>query len=339
MANLSVTGLENQLLDQVFQKRNSANGSLSQRQRTLVQYAFRDFVNYFLKLDRQAQSAIQQANPTLPQNTVLSTTGLHLDIRMEAYDTNKIQAQGQPVSVHKQEDINGAATCIEVYTPETDANGATTYHVTAIKLAVSLNQVAQNPEPGNSTQVTQVSNTTGSGSSGDGLQDFLNRSPQSGSAGVEFWHYHNDDAMELLEEEERLQDWRDEQHLQELIAAAYEILSYLQSMKIKAAFDMTEEEKETMLNALQNDPAEVAQKVLQQFIKKKRLELEMLRKELKDRQEATEHAHQINHLQAQFERLLNFYDHAQKLLETQKLDRGHLQDLLNTLPTLSSTAA
>jgi hypothetical protein len=331
MAGMTITGLETQLLDKVF----ASGPSLPTTQRTLVQYAFRDFVNYFLELDKQAKATAQQNNPFAQNPTFLTTKGLHLDIQVEKYQRDDLPAQGQPVSVHKQENEAGLASLIEVYTPQTDAVGALSYQVTVIKLAITQDNLAQTPQPSTGGQVSQIPNADASGSAGDSLQDFLNRSPYSGSAGTQLWSYQNEDAADLIQEQRRQDDWKYQQHLQLLIDAAYDVLSYLNNDKFKAAFGMTEEEKNFMADAINNDPAEVAKKVLIIFVKKKRMELEMLRKELKDREELIEAQHKTGGAQQQLERILNFFDTAQRTLETQHIEQGYLQKLLDNLDQLN----
>lgn len=301
---MSISRLESQLLQQVESARmeGSTAPSLTPTQRHLVQYAFRDFVNFFLQLEQLAEAARKQkmqamASPSATPAT-LTTTALHLDIRVEAYETES--APTQPVTVHKLQNESGQASLIQVYLPKTDLNGAVSYQVTTLKLAVSLDTLAQTPEMAQGGQTGLLTPVESGGSAGDSLQDFLNRSPHSQTAGHSVWAYQHEDALDLLHEEARLQDWKEQQHLQALIEAAYEIMGYLGSGELQAAFGMSEEEKELMANALERDPAEVAQAVLKSFIRKKRMELEMLRKELKERQEIEEAKHKTERIPPQF---------------------------------------
>lgn len=340
MTNLSVSRLESQLLEQVTQVGQVNNGRtamMDPTKRHMLQYAFRDFVAYFLELDQRAQAQARQNKPQVVNGVALTTTALHLNIQVTAYDVPEASNQGQPLSVHKYENDQGQARLIQLYSSRMNDDGTMSYQVTVIKLAVSLENVAPSPEVGQGSQVGQIPAAEAGGSAGDSLQDFLNRSPYSQTAGTAVWSYQTDDALDLLQEEERLQTWAQEQHMQELIEAAYKIIAYMNANDLEVAFNMDEQDKAIMMNALNNDPAEVAQAVLKSFIRKKRVELDMLRKEIKERQEIEEAKHKLEKVPPQFERILNFFDKVERMLDTQKFDKNALRNMMNALDQLNES--
>ncbi|PIQ24589.1 hypothetical protein COW36_11265 [bacterium (Candidatus Blackallbacteria) CG17_big_fil_post_rev_8_21_14_2_50_48_46] len=345
MSVLSISRLESQLLQQVELARaeGQASPSLSPVQKQMVQYAFQDFVNFFLQLEyladamrRQKQSQLA-SGPSLVGTQALSTTDLHLKIQVSsAYETPATQSRPQqPVTVQKYADEASRGSLIQIYTPFTNAEGVTAYQVTSIQLALRLDALSQNPSLAETTQTGQIPLAAASGSAGQGLDQFFKATDTQAEA--PFWAYENQNAMELLEEEQRLEDWQAQQDLQAMIEAAYQVMAYLHAPELQAAFGMNEEEKEMMMNALQNDPADVAQAVLKTFIRKRCMELEMLRKELKDKQDLEDAKHKIEKVPPQFERILNFFDTTQRLLETQKIDKNALRSLMDAIDKLNQS--
>ncbi|MGE3723920.1 MAG: hypothetical protein AB7I41_00100 [Candidatus Sericytochromatia bacterium] len=346
MTSLSISRLESQLLQQVESARSEglASPALTPTQRNMVQYAFRDFVNYFLQLEYLAEAARKQKQVTTPPPpsssggaVSLTTTDLHLKIQVAAYElpAEVLPAQGQPVTVEKYADENSRASFIQIYTPVINAAGVTSYQVTSVKLALSTEQFSPDPSLANGGQVGQIPPAEASGSAGDSLQQFFERTthPQAQTQ----WSYENEDAMRLLEEEERLQKWQAQQHMDALIDAAYKIMAYMNAQELQVAFGMSEEDKALMMNALNNDPAEVAQAVMKSFIRKRRVELDMLRKELKERQDLEEAKHKIEKVPPQFEKILNFFDKTERMLETQKFDKNALRNMMNALDQLNES--
>lgn len=345
MTNLSVSRLESQLLQQVESAR--AEGAhapaLTPTQRNMVQYAFRDFVNYFLQLEYLAEAARRQrqaANaPAFSSGAPVSltSTDLHLKIQVAAYEVpaEGVSAQGQPVTVQKFADENRRASLIQIYTPFNNAAGITSYQVTSVQLALTMEQVSPDPSLASGGQTGQIPAAEASGSAGDSLQQFFDGAAQAGAETL--WSYENLDAMDLLEEEERLEEWKAQQHMQALIEAAYKVMAYMNTQELQVAFGMSEEDKALMMNALNNDPAEVAQAVLKSFIRKRRVELDMLRKEIKERQDLEEAKHKLEKVPPQFERILNFFDKTERMLDTQKFDKNALRNMMNALDQLNQS--
>ncbi|MBT9548503.1 MAG: hypothetical protein IV090_24125 [Candidatus Sericytochromatia bacterium] len=350
MTNLSISRLESQLLQQVEAARGEglSSPSLTPTQRNMVQYAFRDFVSYFLQLEYLAEAARKQKQVTMPPPpsssggaVSLSTTDLHLKIQVAAYEVpaDVMPAQGQPVTVKKYADESSRASLIEIFTPVINAAGVTSYQVTAVKLALSMEQLSPDPSLASGGQVGLIPAAEASGSAGDSLQQFFERAtdPQAQAQAQPQWSYENEDALALLEEEERLQKWAAEQHMDALIEAAYKIMAYMNANELQVAFGMSEEDKALMMNALNNDPAEVAQAVLKSFIRKRRVELDMLRKEIKERQDLEEAKHKLEKVPPQFEKILNFFDKTERMLDTQKFDKNALRNMMNALDQLNES--
>lgn len=132
-----------------------------------------------------------------------------------------------------------------------------------------------------------------------------------------------------MEEQERLDGWAEEQARQAQLEAAYQVMAFLQGQKIGMAFELTKDERELIANALNMSPDEVTRKALINFIKRKRIELEMLRKELQERQVAAEMAHTIAELQDKVDKLINEFDQMQQELEkNEHVDVEKLRQLM-----------
>jgi len=312
-------------------------------QKELVEYAFKDFVNYFLRLQQEAETAARLNAQSNPQQGPLYASHLHLNVSLEKFaaeDVSAFNAQGVQVSQLKTE--AGFASRIEILSQQTLGDGTISYAVTVLKLAIEMENVSPVLSPMSSTQVSILPVASASGSSGSGLQDFLNRSPYAHQEGQALMEYENEDAIQLLREEERQQDWHSEQQMQALISAAVNILKYLQTFKLKAAFGMTKEESEYIENALENDPAAVVKESIIRFLKKKQIELEMLRKEVQQRLALQRNDAAEAAAFGQFERMINFYNQAQKTLEVQEFDKDTLKNLmiaLDQVNLMSSSAA
>jgi hypothetical protein len=341
MVQLSVSGLENQILDNLSSVSSASNKS----QNTQVQYAFRDFVNYFLELQSQAEIAARLKQASQPQAGLLQATSpkespalqaaaLHLNVQMERHQVDDIESfNGQNVRVTQLKTDQGLARRIEVITPQDMGNGTLSYAVTVIKLAVQTN-LGSTPTVAQTAQVSSLPIAQASASSGGQLQDFLNRSPYA-KPGEALMEYEEDNAMNLLKAEAQWRDLQQEKHVQALINAALELVNYLQEQEYRAAFGLNKDELDLIKKALEKDPAEVGQAALVQFIKKKRIALEMLRKELQQRMELQEQSAQTAAAFAQVERMQNFYNGAKKVLEVQQIEKGKLQQLMGVLEQLN----
>lgn len=344
MAQLSVTGLEQQILSQ-FETAQAPGISARQQQR--IQYAFRDFVDYFLTLQSQAETALRiqqdsaQNTPIGTQETAaLQGVALHLNVQMERYtrpaaetDENPIEANSVQVQQYQAENL--MARRIEVVTPQQLGDGTLGYAVTVIELVVEARTYGQQPPAANGGQVSSLPIAAASATTGQGLQNFLNGSPEEAQNAEVLMQYEDQNAMNIVEAEEQWQALQQEKHLKALMQAMYQLMTYLQIQEYETAFGLSEEESKLLREALERDPAEVVQEALIQFIKKKRIELEMLRKEIQQRLAIQEQSAQKATLFAQLERLINFYGKSQKALEKKKIDVEKLKQLIGAIEQLN----
>lgn len=304
MSSLSVSRLEQQMVDRIFQadpgvkEAIQAETGLSSSQETMARFAFKDFVSYFLHLQQVAQQAKSQ-----PQNTQagapkpLSTLALQLNIEIERYkDVSADEVSGgQPVTVQKMQTEEGAASRIEIRTPQLQSDGSTSYSITVVKLSLQTGDVAFSPMSSTRSGQTgrlSLAEATGQAGGSQQLQDFLDQPRYSNAVGTQIWQAsHN--ASALFEQESREDSWASQEHMQSLIQAAYAVLSQLQTREIGSSFRMTKEEREFFEGALDNAPNEVVRQALTLFIKKKRAELDMLRKKMQEQQQQAAEEHQI----------------------------------------------
>lgn len=343
MAQLSVTGLEQQILSQ-FETAQSSG--ISARQQQHIQFAFRDFVDYFLTLQSQAETAlrIQQdsaqntASPQAP--AALQGVALHLNVQMERYtrpatDADDTPVQANHVKVSQYEAENLMARRIEVVTPQQLGDGTLGYAVTVIELVVEARTYGQQPPVANGGQVSSLPIAAASATTGQSLQNFLNGSPEEAEHAEVLMQYEDQDAMNMVEAEDQWQALQQERHLKALMQAMYQLMAYLQVQEYETAFGLSEEETKLLREALERDPAEVVQAALIQFIKKKRIELEMLRKEIQQRLAIQQKSAQSATVFAQLERLINFYSKSQKALEKKKIDVEKLKQLMGAIEQLN----
>lgn len=333
MNTVSLASLEKQLLGNLFS--NSAPGAsvdeagnrasaligLQQTQTTMVTYAFRDFVDYFLKLDAMAKEAAKKYAQTLPPDSgPLYSANLHLDLRIERYkdvDAAEVESN-QPVSVQKQINDSSVASRIEVYTPEISADGTVSYSITVIKLAISTGDMqlgagaaAHSVTVGNAP-IAQAGATVGGN-----LMSFLDQGDYN-KAAEQVWDYSSDDAMSLVHEQKRLDAAAADLSFRHLVAAAIRLMSYLLTQERNAAFDLTPEEQALVDAAINGDASDVTRKALIKFLQKKRIELEMARKEALERWQSNQDAHKTGPTPEQINRLLNAFEHLQQTLEKEQ---------------------
>ncbi len=344
MAQLSVTGLEQQILSQF---ENAQTPGISARQQQRIQYAFRDFVDFFLTLQSQAETALRiqqdsaQNNPAGPQETAaLQGVALHLNVQMERYTRTATEGAEEPVGannvkVSQYEADHLMARRIEVVTPQELGDGTLGYAVTVIELVVEARTYAPQTNVANGGQVSSLPIAAASATTGQGLQNFLNGSPEEAERAEVLMQYENQNAMNILEAEEEWQTLQQEKHLKALMQAMYQLMNFLQIQEYETAFGLSAEESKLLKEALEKDPAEVVQKALIQFIKKKRIELEMLRKEIQQRLEIQQQSAQTATIFAQLERLINFYGKSQKALEKKKVDVEKLKQLMGAIEQLN----
>lgn len=343
--SLSISALEKQLMDRLFRSGPVADGrsdmaipgSLEQTQEMMTKYAFQDFVSFFMNLESQAKQAAQRAYQDAPSMPgPLYASQLHLDIQIERYkQVGAAEIAGsQPVTVQKLKTDMGLASKIEIRTPELHSDGSVSYTVTLLKLAVSIDEVQPRPDLAQGKVIGAPIIPAVGETAGDDLEEFLNQSAFSGEA-ENIFEYETDDAMELLAEQNKLDDWQAAQQLKVLVELAYRILKMMQAEEYDNVFNLTKEESDLIQDALKHSPDEVTRKALGQFIKKKRIELEMLRKELKERAEAQEDSHKIAAKQAKVEKLLNILDNLEKVLNKQPYKHGQLGPLLAELDQLN----
>lgn len=350
MANLSISGLQNQILEQIFTPApiQMANGStmtlqpIQDSKKELVEYAFKDFVNYFMRLQQEAETAARIAAQSIPQQGPLYASHLHLNVSLEKFaaeDISSFNAQGVQVTQLKTE--GGFASRIEILSQQKSGDGTISYAVTVLKLAIEIENVTPKLTPTQSSQVSTplpVAGASDSAGSSD-LQDFLNRSAYANQDPIELMDYENEDAMQLIREEKRQTDWNSQQQIQALLEAAVNILNYLQTFKLKAAFGMTKEESEYLEKSLQDDPAYVAKDSIIRFLKKKQIELEMLRKEVQERLAIQQNDAEQATAFGQFDRMINFYNQAQKTLEVQEFDKDALKNLMKAFNQVNLASA
>ncbi|MGV3524106.1 MAG: hypothetical protein ACO1RX_07775 [Candidatus Sericytochromatia bacterium] len=348
MSALSISKLESQLLDNVFPKnQREMQGSqfdlpvmagtpvqtaLQAAQKQMTQYAFRDFVDYFMQLEQRARnySAMQKAmNPA--SSSPLVSAGLQLNIEVERFQgvASSELNSAQPVVVQKLQTEQGLASRIEIRTPEVQSDGSVSYSITVIKLAVEMGQLQTSAGGAQGGQTGQLPMAAGSGSVSATFTDFLDKPRFSETAGTAVWDYTTDNAMALMKEQERVDGWIEEQARQAHLEAAYQVMAFLQGQKVGMAFELSKEERELVANALDMSPDEVTRKALINFIKRKRIEMEMLRKELQERQVAAEMAHTLAALQEKLDKLINEFDQMQKELEkNEHVDVEKLRQLM-----------
>ncbi|PKL77702.1 MAG: hypothetical protein CVV27_04755 [Candidatus Melainabacteria bacterium HGW-Melainabacteria-1] len=352
MSSLSISALENQLLEKIFNSQVNrvgaslgqiglaelgAAGGLQQTQKHMMSYAFKDFVNYFLQLGDASRNMAQRRAESLPAGAgPLHASPLHLSVQIERYQQiGAVELAGsQPVTVQKLQTQTGVASRIEIRTPQLHADGVVSYNVTVLKLAVSIEDVYPRPDLAQGTVLGRPLVEAATATAGEDLEEFLNRSPFSGTA-ESIWDYEHDDAMDLIEEQEQLDAWREEKQMQMLIHAAYQVLKYLQTQELGRGFEMSENEKKLFEEALRGNSVIAANKMLVNFLKKKRVELEMLRKELQERKVALEDSHKIARAQEHIQKLLNVFDKTQKLLDQPRIDPGVLAGLLEEFNQLN----
>lgn len=361
MSSLSLSALEKQLMDNIFALTGggraqgaagldegagevpqlSVMSAFQQSQAMMVGYAFQDFVHYFMRLDTIARaSAAQRADAAPPVSGPLVAAPLHLDLRVERYQqvASDELSGSQPVTVQKQQSDTGAASRIEIRTPELHSDGTVSYAVTVVKLAVNLADVVpQQFDPAHSQTVGLPPIAAASGTAGQNFQQFLDQPSYAGPAET-LWEYETDDAMDLIEEQKRLDDWAADVHLRNLIEAAYKVLKYLQAQEIDAMFKLTQEERALVDQALSAPSDKVASKALLKFLKKKRVELEMARKEIHERQLAAQEAHKIAAAQDKLQRLINVFERLEQNLKQDKIDPKVLQGLLKDLDKVNLAA-
>lgn len=309
MPGLSVSGLENKLIENVFKNSRLSSAGLQgdaaigamNTAELLTRYAFKDFVAYFVKLEQLAQSRRQQqlqaispltgATPASTAFSPLKSVSLHLDISIDSFKNVAAEDvhDGQPVNVHEVSTAAGKARDIEIRIPQLQADGSVSYSVSVIHLAVTPSQLDQTTEAGQSGQSGDWSLAAAAGSAGEG-DDFYSKMVTGSCVGTTVWQYSNDDAMSLVENEKKQSALQAEQAMAALIEAASNIVKYLNSIQINTAFHLNKEESELVQEALEKgSDLVVNQRLLQVFKDKKRL-LEKFEKELKKHQEELEKA-------------------------------------------------
>lgn len=309
MPGLSVSGLENKLIENVFKNSRLSSAGLQgdaaigamNTAELLTRYAFKDFVAYFVKLEQLAQARRQQqlqaispltgAAPVSTAFSPLKSVSLHLDISIDSF--RNVAAEdvddGQPVNVHEVSTAAGKARDIEIRIPQLQADGSVSYSVSVIHLAVTPSQLDQTTEAGMSGQSGDWSLAAAAGSAGDG-DDFYSKMVAGSAVGTTVWQYSNDDAMSLVENEKKQSALQAQQAMAALIEVAGNIVKYLNSIQINTAFHLSKEESDLVQEALEKgSDTVVSQRLLQVFKDKKRL-LEKINKELKKHQEELEKA-------------------------------------------------
>ncbi|MGV3523162.1 MAG: hypothetical protein ACO1RX_03000 [Candidatus Sericytochromatia bacterium] len=358
MSSLSVSRLEQQMVDRIFQadpgvqEAIQAETGLSSSQETLARFAFKDFVSYFLHLQQvaqQAKSQPQHLQTDAPKP--LSTLSMQLKIEIERYkDVSADEVSGgQPVTVQKMQTDEGAASRIEIRTPQIQSDGSTGYTITVVKLSLQTGDVAFSPMTSTrSGQTGRLSLAEGAGQVGGSqqIQDFLDKPRYSNAVGTSLWEVsHN--ASALFDQETREDSWASQEQMQSLIQAAYAVLTQLQTREIGSSFRMTKEEREFFEGALDNAPDQVVRQALTRFIQKKRAELDMLRKKIQEQQQQAAEEHQIQQsdsatqsaLEAEEKRLEQVMELLQKMADMVGYDisGSDVENLRNAMASVDQT--
>lgn len=316
MPGMSVSGIENKLIENIFKQSrlssaglqgDAAIGALSTAE-TLTRYAFKDFVNYFIRLEQLAEARRRQLQAIAPvagasgsTASSLKSAGMHLDIRIESFQDVAAEDvdDGQPVTVHEHAGAEGLAREIEIRLPQTQADGSVKYTVSVIHLAVTSAQTQQAPTAGSSGQTGELSLATAA--SAGSVEAFYARSAAvgKGSPGTEIWQYSADNAEQLLDNERKLEALRREQIMSDLADAAAAVVRYLQVLQVNAEYHLTKEEAELVDQALEKGSDTVVRQRLVQMFKNKKRVLEKIERELKKKQEELEKAEQLGETPAQ----------------------------------------
>lgn len=363
MTALSISGLQKQLIEKIFDSPESANTAINHQldeleqtneassiqldalrktQEMMVKFTFQDFVNYFLSLENKSKQLTQQqasANPNL--QGPLYAKPLYLDISIERYQ--QVGAEeltgSQPVRVQKMQTDTGLANRMEIRTPEIHSDGTVSYNITVVKMAISIEDVKVHADMhAQMTALGQPLVPAASQTLNHEFEEFLDQSPYGGEA-EEIWEYANADAMDLLEEQERYDAWVEDHKMRLVIEATMKLIRYMNAIKIDAAFGLNDEEEKLIAEALQSNSAEVIKKAFGSFIRKKRVELEMVRKELKERQEAQEDSHKIAAAQDKLKKIINIFEKMQDMIDNQDVDTAVLYSLMNDLEKANTSQA
>lgn len=288
-----MSALENKLMDNVFRAAQTSGqpGALNAAgtagtAETMARYAFKDFVHYFMMLEEQAKASARQSTPQSGGSSLMSGA-LQLDIRVKRYEVEAPTA-GQPVTVRQHETGQAGARQIEIHGTEAREDGTLVNTVTVIELAVAQHQVQGPNQAKASGQTGQLKLAEASGTAGDTLASFFARSPYAGAAGTTLWQYSSEDAMELVEEEARIDSFSADQAMQQLVEAAYKVLKYMQLVELNTEFRMTNDEVKLIQEALNSSPDSVVFKSVMQLLKKKKIKVVKVKQELKKQQEELE---------------------------------------------------
>ena len=306
MPAISMSSLENQLMEKIFrraalhpgqqlQESGLEIGGIQSATETMARYAFKDFVNYFIQLEERTRAAARQTRPVDPATSPLRAAGLHLQIRIEAFEPSEPAAQ--PVTVHKHETEQGLASRIEIRTEQRQADGSVSYGITVLKLAVEVGKLAAASPAAETAAAGVLPLVAAAATVGDELADFLARTPLARTAGHTIWQFSTADAMDLVEKQQQLEAWQREEAMRVLVSAAYQLLNYLQHERLDAIFDLSSEEEKLVKTFLENSSDEVVRQAMLNFFKKKRPQLDAIRREIERRRQEAAEEHQTSSAQ------------------------------------------
>ncbi len=294
--SMSMSALENKLMDNVFRTAQSSGqqgavnaAGAAGTAETMARYAFKDFVHYFMMLEEQAKAAARQAQPVSGNQAAspLMSGGMQLDIRVKRYET-EAPAASQPVTVRQHDTAQSGARQIEIHGSEQRDDGTVVHTVTVIELAVVQAYVLPPIQTAKGGGTGQLNLAQATGTAGDSLDKFFERSPYAGAAGQTLWQYSSNDAMKLVKEEKRLDDFAADQAMQKLIEVAYKVLKYMQTLELDTEFKLTKDESKLVQEALSNNPSDVVIKSVLKMLKKKKIKVAKVKQEVKKQHDELE---------------------------------------------------
>lgn len=333
---MTLSNLENQILEQVRQRGKQMGIPTKESDENLVQYSFQDFVAKFLQAPVQQASTAGQSLQSLPLQLDLSIEqGILGDSLSE-----KAAKDMQGVKAYTWSGQEGAAHRIEIYTPQTQADGSMQMSVTVIKIALRHEAVGQMPMAQSSEAVGAIPAAEASGKSGyKSMDQFLSgsRYEQALKDKKELMEYSTENAAELVREEKRMEAYHSNQALDRMIQQAWAAFGgTLDGMLAKVA-GMSPDEKEYFEGILDKHPDEVFKKAFLEFLTRKKNDLEKAYKELEAMLKAKQAMETDLEALAEIEKMLEELQSAITQLKDGNLTEGQLHTLFDNVSDLLKT--
>jgi hypothetical protein len=333
---MTLSNLENQILEQVRQHGKQMGIPTKNSDETLIQYSFQDFVAKFL------QAPVQQAASA---GTSLQSLPLQLDLSIEQGIlgenlSEKAAKDMQGVTAYTWSGQEGAAHRIEIYTPQTQADGSIQMSVTVIKIALRHEAVGQTPMAQSSEAVGAIPAAEASGKSGyKSMDQFLseNRYAQTLKDKKELMEYSTENAAELVHEEERMEAFHSNQAIDRMIQQAWATFGGTLDGMIAKAAGMSADEKEYFQDILDKHPDEVFKKAFLEFLTRKKNDLEKAYKELEAMFKAQQAMETDLQALAEIEKALEELQTAIAQLKDGGLTEGQLHTLFDNVSDLLKT--